>query len=577
MRANDEVAELLEEYADLIAITGGDAFKVRVYEKAARSVAGHPEDISTLDAAGLRGIPNVGKSIALKIEEYLRTGAIHQVEEMRGRIPAGVRRLTRIPTLGPRRAMLLYEELGISSVEQLAAAIEEGALHDLHGFGPKTEENLLHGIELVRTAGRRSTLGDALELAESIVAELSDVPGCERCGYAGSLRRMRDTIGDVDILATSARPADLMAAFSGLPMVEEVIASGPTKTSIRTTKGIQVDLRVVPPDDWGAALQYFTGSKAHNIRTREIAVRAGLKLSEYGLFEVADGGKSGAKIVSRTEEEVYARLGLPWIPPQLREDNGEIEAALRGELPDLVTEDDIRGDLHTHTDLSDGLASLEEMAAAAADRGYAYYAVTDHAPNLYMHRTSDEKMLAQRSRLRELDGTYRGLRLLHGTELNIDPEGGVDWPGDFLAGFDLCVASVHSHFTQPRDAMTRRLIRACENPHVHILGHPTARLIGRRPPIDADLDAVFQACARTGTAVEIDASPDRLDLAAEHIRLARRHGIVFTIDSDAHATPHLDFLRYGVGTAQRGWLSADDVLNTWPLERVRRFLSGPPD
>ncbi|RCV51200.1 DNA polymerase/3'-5' exonuclease PolX [Marinitenerispora sediminis] len=568
MRANDEVAALLEEYADLIAITGGDAFKVRVYEKAARSVAGHPDDIAALDGAGLRAIPNVGKSIALKIEEYLRTGAIHQVDEMRTRIPSGVRRLTRIPTLGPRRAMLLYEELGIASVEQLAAAIEDGALHGLHGFGPKTEENLLHGIELVRTAGQRSTLGDAMELAETIVGELSAVAGCERCGYAGSLRRMRDTVGDIDVLATSARPAALMAAFTGLPVVDEVIASGPTKTSVRTGKGIQVDLRVVPPEDWGAALQYFTGSKAHNIRTREIAVRAGLKLSEYGLFDVA----SGDKVVSRTEEEVYARLGLPWIPPQLREDTGEIEAALRGELPDLVAEADIRGDLHTHTDLSDGLASLEEMAAAAAGRGYSYYAVTDHAPNLYMHRTSDEKMLEQRARLRELDGSFGGLRLLHGTELNIDPEGGVDWPPEFLAGFDLCVASVHSHFTQPRDAMTRRLVRACENPHVHVLGHPTARLIGRRPPIDADLDEVFRACARTGTAVEIDASPERLDLAAEHVRLARRHGVAFTVDSDAHATPHLAFLRYGVGTAQRGWLTAGEVLNTWPLERVRRFL-----
>jgi DNA polymerase (family 10) len=325
---------------------------------------------------------------------------------------------------------------------------------------------------------------------------------------------------------------------------------------------------VVRPDAWGAGLQYFTGSKAHNIRTRTIAVHLGLKLSEYGLFET-EGGK---RVASRSEDEVYARLGLPWIPPALREDRGEIEADLRGELPVVVTEDDIKGDLHTHTDLTDGLAPLEEMVAAAAERDYAYYAVTDHAPNLYMQRMTGEKILAQREQMRSLDGRQHRMRLLHGTELNIGPEGDVDWPDEFLQGFDICVASVHSHFNLGRKAMTRRIVRACENPHINVIGHPTTRLIGKRPGIDADLDEVFAACARTGTALEINAQPDRLDLGDEDILRARSHGAKFAIATDAHSIPQLGYLRYGIGTAQRGWLTPDEVINTWPLRRLRRFL-----
>jgi DNA polymerase (family 10) len=568
VRVNDEIAAVLQEYADLLAITGGDAFRVRTYEKAARSVGGYPGDISLLDVAGLRQIPNVGASIAAKIDEQLRTGAIHQLEELRAKVPAGVRRLTMIPTCGPKKAMELYEELGIDSVDALEEAIRGGQLAGLRGFGAKTEENMLHGIALMNKAGERVRLDVAMDLAEEITAALAPVPGCQRVTYAGSLRRMRDTVGDIDILATAADSAQLMAAFSSLPNVAEVIAAGGTKTSIRTTAGVQADLRVVPPQCWGAALQYFTGAKAHNIRTREIAVHHKLKLSEYGLFDVA----TGELIVSETEEEVYHHLGLPWIPPTLREDTGEIEAALHGQLPALVTEADIRGDLHTHTSLSDGLASLEEMVAAAAQRGYAYYAVTDHAPNLYMQRMTSGKVLAQRDHVRHLDGAYGEMTLLHGTELNIGPDGGLDWPDDFLVGFDLCIASVHSHFSQPRADMTRRIIHACENPNVNIIGHPSTRLIGRRAPIDADWDAVFAACARTGTALEIDASPDRLDLPADLIRRALRHGTVFAIDSDSHATPHLAHLRYGVATAQRGWLTPDKVINTWPLARLQEFL-----
>jgi DNA polymerase (family 10) len=562
---NEQVAELLQEYADLISITGGEAFKARVYERAARSVAGYPDDLAALDAAGLKKIPNVGASLADKIAEYLRDGRIASLDRLRGKVPAGVRRLMDIPTLGPKRAMQLYQELHVSSVDELADAIEAGKLAGLRGFGARTAENLTYGIQLLRQSAGRVLLNVAMNLAEEIVAELAAVTGCTRCTYAGSLRRMRDTIGDVDILAAAEDSGPLMAAFAALPHVDRVIARGETKTSIRTGTGLQVDLRVVPPAAWGAALQYFTGSQAHNIRVREIAVRKKLKLSEYGLFDA----QTDELIVSGTEEEVYERLGLPWIAPTLREDRGEIEAALRGELPRLVTEGDLRGDLHTHTDLTDGVASLEEMLAAAERRGYAYYAVTDHAPDLFMQRMSEEKMLAQRAKLREYTGK---MTVLHGTELNIGPDGEVDWPPEFLAGFDLCVASVHSHFNQSRAELTRRFVRACENPYVHIIGHPTTRMIGRRPGVDADLDEVFAAAARTGTALEVNAFPDRLDLSDEHIARARRHGVKFAIDSDSHATGHLGVVRYGVGTAQRGWLTPDDVINTWPLTRLRKFL-----
>lgn len=571
-RRNDEVEALLQEYADLILITGGDGFRARAYEKAARSVGGYHEDVAGLDVKGLQQIPGVGKSTAEKVAEYLAGGTVEALEKLRARIPSGVREMMAIPGLGPKKALALHRDLGISSIEELTGAIRSERLRDLPGFGERTEEKILHGIELLRQSGGRVPVNAAMELAEELVAELSAVDGCVRCAYAGSLRRMRETIGDIDILAAAADSGPLMERLIGLPQAAEVIGHGSTKTSIRTAKGLQVDLRVVPAQAWGAAMVYFTGSKAHNIRLRTMAVKAGLKLSEYGLFE-ADTERL---VVSATEEEVYAALGLPWIPPTLREDRGEIQAGLAGELPAVVGERDIRGDLHTHTDLTDGLAPLEEMLTAAAARGYAYYAVTDHAPNLYMQRMTDEKMLAQRARVRELDGTYGKMRLLHGTELNIDPDGGVDWPAEFLAGFDLCVASVHSHFNAGRDALTRRLVRACENPYVHVIGHPTTRLIGRRPGLDVDLDAVFAACARTGTALEINASPERLDLGDEHILRARRHGVRFAINSDAHSVLHLANLRYGVGTAQRGLLTGDEVINTWPLQRLKRFLRTHP-
>ncbi len=563
---NEEVAGLLREYAELTQITGGDPFRVRNYEKAARSVRGWADDISGLDAKGLQAIPGVGASIAAKIAEYLQTSSIGALDELRGRIPKGVLELTRVPGLGPKRALQLNHDLGVTSVDELAAAIKAGRLEGLAGFGARSEERILAGIEVYRQGRERVLLDVAMHTATTMVAALSAVPGCQRCAYAGSLRRWRETIGDVDVLAAADDSAPLMAAFVAQPEVASVIGSGPTKTSIRTVTGLQADLRVVPLDTWGAALQYFTGSKAHSVAVRQIAVRKKLKLSEYGLFDA----ETGELIVSRTEEEVYARLGLAWVPPAMREDRGEVEAALRGEIPTLVRENDLRGDLHTHTNLTDGVATLEDMVAAAERRGYAYYAITDHAPDLVMHRMTDEKMLAQRDRVRALDTP---LELLHGTELNIAPDGSVDWPADFLAGFDLCVASVHSHFDQPREQMTRRFVAACENPYVNVIGHPTTRRMGRRPPVDVDFGELFRACARTGTALEVNASPQRLDLPSDHIRAARDAGVKFAIDSDAHSVADLDNTPYGVGTAQRGWLTPDDVINTWPLDRLRAFLA----
>jgi DNA polymerase (family 10) len=566
-RANESVAALLEEYADLLSISGGEAFKARVYEKAARAIAGHHVDVATLDVKALQQIPNVGASIAEKVVEFLTTGQVQAVEKLRLKIPAGVRAMTAVPGLGPKKAMILYQELGISSIDDLEAALAAGHLSGLRGFGAKTAENISQGIAFARGKTGRSLIDAATTVAEEIVAALSAVEGCQRCAYAGSLRRMRETIGDIDILAAAPSSRALMAAFVGLPMVAEVLVRGEKKTSIRTRNGLQVDLRVVPLASWGAALQYFTGSKEHNVRVREMAVRRGLKLSEYGLFRVDDG----SLVVSETEEEVYERLGLAWIPPTLREDRGEVAAAQAGTLPDLVTVADIRGDLHTHTALTDGISTLEEMIAAAKARGLKYYAVTDHAKNMPMQRMTDAKMLAQRRKLRAL-AADAGMELLHGTELNIDPDGGVDWDADFLAGFDVCVASVHSHFNQSTEELTRRFVRACENPYVHIIGHPTTRQIERRAPIEPDWDAVFAAAARTRTAMEINSHPDRLDLPDELIMRARQAGVKFAINTDSHSTRHLEHLRFGVGQAQRAWLTKADVINTWPLSKLRKFL-----
>jgi DNA polymerase (family X) len=567
-RANDAVEAVLLEYADLLAILSEDRFKPRSYEKAARAVGGYHADIGTLELAEILKIPNVGKSIAEKIQEFLREGTFETLESLRAKIPPGVRDIIAVPGVGPKKAMILYQDLGIANIDDLREAVESGRIAELKGFGARTESNIRRGLERFQQQTGRALVSVAMDLAEDFIERISSSVDVERIDYAGSLRRMVETIGDVDLLVASDDPVPVMDAFTGIDIVERVLAKGEAKSSVLTRQGLQVDLRVVPDEAWGAAMIYFTGSKAHNIRIREMAVRKGLKLNEYGLFDA----KSGTLIVAETEQEVYERLGLPWIPPTMREDRGEVEAALDGSLPDVVTQKQLRGDLHTHTNLTDGLASLEQMLETASAMKYAYYAVTDHAPNLFMQRMTDEKMLAQRERLRKLQPKYPKMTLLHGTELNIDPEGKVDWGPEFLDGFDVRVASVHSMFGQSKDEMTRRIVRAMENPYVNVIGHPTTRKINQRQPVEFDLDEVFAAAARTGTALEVNAYPDRLDLKDEHIMWAKRYGVKFAVDTDSHATTHLDHMRYGVAMAQRGWLTKDDVINAWPLGKLRTFL-----
>lgn len=568
-KTNEEVEELLGEWAELLQVTGADAYRVRAYEKAARSIGGYSKDLRDLDDKGILAIPNVGKNMLGRIKEYLETGTAHELEDLREMVPAGMRELLRVPGFGPKKAIFVHQELGVSSLSELAAAAEAHKLQDLKGFGVKTEENILKGIRNYREQEERIPVDQALESAQRIIASMVEACSIDEIAYAGSLRRMRETIGDLDILVAASDPERVMEAFVGMPRVARVMAKGSTKSTIVTRRGIQVDLRVVPHDAWGAALIYFTGSKAHNIKIREIAVKKGLKLSEWGLFLAKDS----STIAARTEEEVYEALGLPWIPPTMREDRGEVEAALAGTLPSPLEQADLRGDLHSHTNLTDGLAPLEEMVATAAARGYAYYAVTDHAENLSMTGMTREAVRDQRIRIGKLQERYPKMRILHGCELNIAKDGTVDYDREFLAEFDVLVASVHSYFRMSKDEQTQRLIRAMENPLVNVIGHPSGRLIGRRAPIDFDFEAVCEAAKRTGTALEVNSFPDRLDLRDDHVRWAVERGVTLSVDTDSHAPKHMDNIRYGIATAQRGWARKADVLNTRTEKQLREFVA----
>ena len=572
---NKAIAGVLYETADLLEIDGQDSFRIRSYRNAAQAIEALPQQIADLIAEPKKvlEIPGIGKGMLANLNEMFKEGRLQLHADLLKKYQPSMLDLLKIQGLGPKTISLIWSAYQVSDLEGVEKLAREGKIQILPRMGEKQEQKLLKAIQDYRRIAGRYLLDVAENEAQKIADHLRNFPGVEKVTPAGSLRRGRETVGDLDVLVTGnacihdVEREQCIDHIIKLPGLMEIIVRGENKVSFRLRGGMKVDVRFLSPDSFGAALQYFTGSKAHNIRTREIAVRKGPKLSEYGLFDA----KSGELIVASTEEEVYERLGLPWIAPTLREDRGEIEAALRGELPTLVQEKDIKGDLHTHTNLTDGLAPLEQMIAAARERGYAYYAVTDHAPNLYMQRMTDAKMLAQRKRVRQLEADGK-MVLLHGSELNIDANGDVDWGPEFLGGFDVCVASVHGEFTQSKDEMTRRIVRACENPYVNIIGHPTARMIGRRAPIEFDLDEVFRAAARTGTALEINSYPDRLDLRDEHVLWAKRHGVKFAIDTDSHATVHLPFLRYGIGTAQRGWLSKDDVINTWPLAKLRTFL-----
>lgn len=567
-RANDEVAAAFAELADLMELSGGNKFRILANRRVSETVENLSSDLENMSEKDLTELRGIGKGTAYKIVEFLKTGTMEQLEELRAVVPGGVREMTALPGVGPKKAMLLHTELGVSTLEELRDAITSGRLRDVKGMGPKTEESLLRSLRRRRAPEeRRVLLEPALVTAEEILAELESAKVAERLSYAGSLRRMRETIGDIDLLAAGGDPEKIMDAFTELDGVVRVAARGTTKSTVITRSGLQVDLRVVAPDEWGAALQYFTGSKDHNVKVREHAVKLGFKLSEYGLFRV----KGGERVAAATEEEIYEALGMQTPVPTIREDRGEVELALRGELPDPLDVRDVRGELHTHSTYSDGVASVDEMADAAAARGYRYFAITDHGDPRWRMATNLERQQEEVAALnRRFDGK---LTVLHGVEMSIRGDGSFALDDEVLSRFDLVIASVHDALSQDASTMTRRLLRALEHPAVNILGHPTGRRIGKRPPISFDLDEVFQAAAKSKVALEISGHPERLDLRDEHVRHARKHACLFTVNTDSHRPEGLKRMRFGVATAQRGWAQKEEVVNTWPLSKLRRFLS----
>jgi DNA polymerase (family 10) len=567
---NEDVARQFAEIVTLLKLSGADQFRVRAYERAAGAIGAAPVDLGTLDESGIAALKGIGASTAKKITEYLTTGSLGMLEDLRAKVPPGLVELVRVPGLGPKTARLLFDRLGVDSVEALREAIDSEKLRDLPGLGAKTEVKLREAIARIGAKDTgRVPMADAIAIAEELCRRLREVPGVAEVTYAGSLRRMRETIGDIDILAASDDPAPVHAALRDSDLVTDVIAAGEKKTSVITKRGIQADLRVVEPEAYGAALIYFTGSKDHNVRVRERAVRKGLLLNEYGLFDK----ETQEQHACRSEAEVYDALGLTFIPPPMREDTGEVQAAAGGTLPQVVRLEDMRGDLHGHSDWSgDGKASLEEMVAAAAALGYEYWAVTDHAENLPMNGLSRQQMLERRAAIEALQERYE-IRILEGAELNIGLDGGVDYDEELLDSFDFCVASVHTLMTRPIEDQTRRIITAMENPNVHSIGHLTGRKIGARPPYDVDLEAILDAAKRTGTALEVNASPRRLDLSGDMVRRAVEAGVTLTISCDAHSIGDLGSMRYGVATAQRGWATPDDVLNCRPLKGLLEFVA----
>ncbi|HZD74612.1 MAG TPA: DNA polymerase/3'-5' exonuclease PolX [Actinomycetota bacterium] len=566
---NERMAGVFREMAELLELSGDDRFRARAYDRAARALSGHGADLATLSDKELAAIPGVGRSMAAKVREYLERGSVGALEELRAKVPEGLRVLVGVPGVGPRKARLIHDRLGVSTVDDLAEAVAAGRIAGLPGMGARTEENLRQAMARMATGVPGIPLAAALPIAESLRDQLAEVAGVRRVEVAGSLRRMKPVVHDMDLLAAGDEPGEITRAFTRLGGVAEVAAVGDTRASVRTGKGYQVDLRVVRPEAWGAALQYFTGAKEHNVKVRELAVKQGLKLSEYGLHT-----REGELVVAEDEEVVYDRLGLAWVPPVLREDRGEVEAARAGELPELVALEDVRGDLHCHTDMSpDGTAPLGAMVDAARARGYRFLAITDHAERLSFSAATREDFLRQRRRLRELERRRGDIELLHGVELNIGVDGSLDYDDEFLEGFDVLVASVHDRLDQSRQELTARLLRACEHPAVNVVGHPTGRLLGRRPACDVDLEALCATAARTGTALEVNGSPDRLDLGDEELRVASRHGARLAFGSDSHGPGHLANMRLAVATAGRGWVTSEQVVNTLPKRELRRFLA----
>jgi DNA polymerase (family 10) len=568
--SNAEIARLMREIAVFLDMDGVP-FKPRAYEKVAYAIEAVDEPLADIYRRGGRkaveDIPGVGTSIAEKIVTLIETGRLPYYEELRKKTPVDVSGLTAIEGLGPKNIKALYHELGVRTVADLEKAARAGKIRDLPHFGEKSEQKILKGIGFVKQRTGRFPLGAVLPLMAEIQARLAALAGVQQVAIAGSIRRRKETVGDGDILVIASKPTAVMEYFVRMPEVVHVHGKGSTKSSVKLNTGMDVDVRVVPAASFGAALSYFTGSKDHNVALRRIAIEQQLKLNEYGVFR---GDKA---IAGKTEEEVYAALGLPFIPPELRENTGEIEAAQKGKLPELIGYDDLRGDLQTQTTWTDGANSIEEMAAEAQRLGLEYMAVTDHTRGLAMTGGADEKKLRQQmAAIDKLNKRLKGITVLKGAEVNINKDGTLDIDDETLAGLDVVGVAVHSHFSLSRAEQTRRVIHAMENPHADILFHPTARVIQKREPIDIDIDAVIAAAKRTGTVLEIDAYPERLDLKDEHVRKAIEAGVKLAIDTDAHSTHHLQYLHFGIATARRGWASAADVINTRPLRSFLKCL-----
>lgn len=570
---NVEFALIFREISLYLEMQGVQ-FKPRAYEKVAYTLEAMEESLAEIYKRGgikaLREVPGVGEAIAEKIEEIIQTGKLTYYEELRRKTPVDIRALTAIEGVGPKMVKVLYEKLEVKDVSDLERVAQIGKIRGLPHFGEKMEQKILRGIEFLKQGSGRVTLGAALPLILEIHGRLRELSDVDEVEVAGSIRRRKETVGDADILAISSRPEKVMDFFVSMPEVAHVLGKGTTKAMIKLKNGLDVDLRVVPEESFGAALNYFTGSKDHNVALRRIAQEKGLKLNEYGLF------RGSQRIAGKTEEEIYKVLGLSFIPPEIREDQGEIEAAKKGEIPDLVGYQDLRGDLQIQTTWTDGANSIEEMAEEARRLGLEYIAITDHTKGLAMTGGSDEKkLLRQMATIEKINRSLKGITVLKGAEVNINKDGSLDIKDEVLAELDVVGIAVHSHFNLPRREMTERIKRAMRNPHADILFHPTGRVIQKREPYDVDMDEIIRTAKETGTVLEVDAYPDRLDLKDEHVRKAIEAGVKLVIDSDAHSVNHMRFLEFGVAQARRGWARKNDILNTLPEKDFIRSLKRP--
>jgi len=566
---NADITAIFNEIADLLEIQGANPFRIRAYRNAARILGDLPQEARVLVEKGdnLTRLPGIGSDLAGKISEIVTTGHCSLLDRLRRELPPAVTELLKIPSLGPKRVKALYHDLDVQTVEQLQRAAQDGRIRALHGFGEKTEQNILQAVEAHASQSRRFKLATAAQYAEALRAFLQAVPGVQQVTVAGSFRRMRETVGDLDILVTAAPDSPVMQRFTGYDEVAEVYSAGETRASVLLKCGMQVDLRAVAQESYGAALHYFTGSKAHNIAIRRSAQQLGLKINEYGVF------RGAKRIAGDSEEAVYRAVGLPYIPPELREDRGEIEAARAGRLPKLVELADLRGDLHAHSKASDGHDSLHDMALAAKEMGLEYLAITEHSRRLTVAHGLDPLQLAKQcDEIDRLNAELDGITLLKGIEVDILEDGSLDLPDAVLARLDLVVGAVHSRFDLSRAKQTERILRAMDHPHFTLLAHPSGRLIEKREPYDVDMLRIIRHARQRGCFLELNAHPERLDLLDSQCQSAREEGVLVSINSDAHSTFDFANLRYGVGQARRGWLEKKDVLNTRPLAALRKLL-----